>query len=365
MRPQRAGAPRRECGAAGTSWGRSRIEDSRYDRDDVLARVDLAALVGEVAGPGRREGTRWRFRCPFHEDRTPSLDVAEVDGVELWKCRAGCGGGSAIDFVMLDQRVEFVEALQRLGERYGGVPQSPSPARAPQRSRTPWRPAEDKARPVEGDEAEAALSGFLADRGWSRWAADEFGLSVVRDRAGHLRVRFLAWFGESIWWQQDRAIAPGVEPRWLAPTGGAALPFGFHRLGLLDELAAAGDLWEHGRDVWVTEGSSDAVALVDGLGPSCPTVAAGLPGSAMRGALEILAPVVAGLSVFVLVDGDEAGERHRAMIGEALEGVAAEVVHVRIPLDGGDVDDWRRAAGDDFAEQVIEATMAALAGCGR
>lgn len=39
----------------------------------------------------RRSGSGWTARCPAHEDRTPSLAVAEgEDGRALVKCFAGC-----------------------------------------------------------------------------------------------------------------------------------------------------------------------------------------------------------------------------------------------------------------------------------
>ncbi|RMF58487.1 MAG: hypothetical protein D6746_09680, partial [Bacteroidetes bacterium] len=38
-------------------------------------------------------------RCPFHDDRTPSLVVSPKKN--LWHCLGACGtGGSAIDWVM-------------------------------------------------------------------------------------------------------------------------------------------------------------------------------------------------------------------------------------------------------------------------
>jgi hypothetical protein len=39
----------------------------------------------------RRYGGGWMVRCPCHDDRTPSLSLAEGDGGKLiWFCHAGC-----------------------------------------------------------------------------------------------------------------------------------------------------------------------------------------------------------------------------------------------------------------------------------
>src|SRR5262249_40764713 len=41
-----------------------------------------------------------RALCPFHDDHTPSFSVyTGKDGTERWTCYAGCGEGSAIDFL--------------------------------------------------------------------------------------------------------------------------------------------------------------------------------------------------------------------------------------------------------------------------
>ncbi|WP_018716639.1 hypothetical protein [Arhodomonas aquaeolei] len=56
--------------------------------DRLLAQLDAVR--------GRGEG-RWIARCPAHDDRTPSLAVAEAeDGVILVRCHAGCGAADVV-----------------------------------------------------------------------------------------------------------------------------------------------------------------------------------------------------------------------------------------------------------------------------
>ncbi|MCL5107365.1 MAG: CHC2 zinc finger domain-containing protein [Chloroflexi bacterium] len=90
--------------------------------DESRARLDLAALklnnplVCLLEGSGvrlRRVGPgKWQGLCPFHEDRHPSLLVDEQD--QHFHC-FGCGAhGDAIDFVMRQEGVGFLEACSRL-----------------------------------------------------------------------------------------------------------------------------------------------------------------------------------------------------------------------------------------------------------
>ena len=64
-------------------------------------------------------------RCPFHDDRTPSFAFHQKTG--RWCCFAGCGKGSAFDFVMQTSGRGFKETLLALGDRFG-VPRPARPA---------------------------------------------------------------------------------------------------------------------------------------------------------------------------------------------------------------------------------------------
>lgn len=52
---------------------------------------DLAKILG-----GRKAGGMWMARCPAHDDRTPSLAIAEKDGKVLVYCHAGCSQSDVI-----------------------------------------------------------------------------------------------------------------------------------------------------------------------------------------------------------------------------------------------------------------------------
>ncbi len=87
--------------------------------------VDLAALVRAAGVELKSVGADLRGRCPFHEDKGPSLVVTPEKG--LWHCLGACGtGGSAIDWVMKAQGVSFRHAVEILRSRTAAEPLVPS-----------------------------------------------------------------------------------------------------------------------------------------------------------------------------------------------------------------------------------------------
>jgi putative DNA primase/helicase len=52
--------------------------------------VTTAENIAKALG-GRKAGSGWMARCPAHEDREPSLSIAEAgNGKVLVRCHAGC-----------------------------------------------------------------------------------------------------------------------------------------------------------------------------------------------------------------------------------------------------------------------------------
>ena len=85
--------------------------------DDVKSRLDIVELVGGYVQL-QRSGSSFKANCPFHQERTPSFFV--FPDRQSWRCFGGCAeGGDAFSFVMKADRVDFREALVRLGARVG------------------------------------------------------------------------------------------------------------------------------------------------------------------------------------------------------------------------------------------------------
>ena len=64
----------------------------------------------------KKKGRNFFGLCPFHGEKTPSFSVNQEK--QIYKC-FGCGkGGGTINFVMDVERLDFVDALKFLGNKY-------------------------------------------------------------------------------------------------------------------------------------------------------------------------------------------------------------------------------------------------------
>jgi DNA primase len=88
-----------------------RIPDSEIER--LKLQVSMMRLAESAGIALTRHGKDWIGRCPFHEDKTPSLVISPK--ANLWHCLGACqAGGSVIDWVMRFENVSFRAAVERL-----------------------------------------------------------------------------------------------------------------------------------------------------------------------------------------------------------------------------------------------------------
>lgn len=159
----------------------------------VKAAVLLSSYVGartklKAAGSGKFRGA-----CPLHEGSNASA-LSVDDNAGLWKCFAGCGGGSIVDFYLAAhpgaQVREALEALAaengvKLPEREGGARDGVSEKRmrAALEAVRAWAHAEL----MEGEGAHArAAYDYLVERGVTAAQMREHLLGVVPPGAGAL-----------------------------------------------------------------------------------------------------------------------------------------------------------------------------------
>jgi DNA primase len=84
--------------------------------EEFKARLPLAEIIGRYVKLTRR-GREHLGLCPFHKEKTPSFNVVEDKG--FYHC-FGCGAhGTAIDFVMQIEGLDFGAALERLADLTG------------------------------------------------------------------------------------------------------------------------------------------------------------------------------------------------------------------------------------------------------
>jgi DNA primase len=88
--------------------------------ETTIASIAANVRLSEVAGdyfPVKKRGGRFVALCPFHRERTPSFFINDEKG--NYKC-FGCGaGGSVFRFVMEMDKVNFPEAVRKLGAKAG------------------------------------------------------------------------------------------------------------------------------------------------------------------------------------------------------------------------------------------------------
>jgi DNA primase len=112
----------------------ARIPQGEIER--LKREVSLARLVEAKGVALARHGADLVGRCPFHEDRTPSLVVSPKKN--LWHCLGACqAGGSVIDWVMKTEGLSFRHAVEVLRD---GAP-SIVAGRIVKRSTVPRLPA--------------------------------------------------------------------------------------------------------------------------------------------------------------------------------------------------------------------------------
>lgn len=89
----------------------ARIPEAEVER--LKAEVSVQRLVEAKGVALVRHGADLHGRCPFHDDRTPSLVVSPAKN--LWHCLGACQiGGGPIDWVMKAEGVSFRHAVELL-----------------------------------------------------------------------------------------------------------------------------------------------------------------------------------------------------------------------------------------------------------
>jgi DNA primase len=80
-----------------------------YDAADIVDVVkDFVTL--------RKRGANYLGLCPFHNEKTPSFSVSSTKGI--FKC-FGCGkGGNAVNFIMEQEHLSYIESLRYLARKY-------------------------------------------------------------------------------------------------------------------------------------------------------------------------------------------------------------------------------------------------------
>lgn len=121
----------------------------RIERDDLLARVDLSAVLDALSPGGGVGGRRvWRCPSPGHVDNNPSVKIStDSSGTQRWRCWSGGEAGTAIDAVMAAKSLSVGDAIRWLNDNYAHL--EVLPRRQAPEPRPIGRPAPEAVRYVE------------------------------------------------------------------------------------------------------------------------------------------------------------------------------------------------------------------------
>lgn len=259
--------------------------------DEALQKV-LEALRRAGCDPKPTRSGGYRARCPAHDDRRPSLSIAEQDDKILIHCFAGC---------------DLDAILQRLGLEKRDLFNGAGPRRLPK------PPAQSL--PPGGKE--------------TRYE--------IRDADGELIAVHVRIDGPN-----------GKTFRWERPDGTPGLG------GLkVDDLPLYGSeligTFDPQKFVVLVEGEKACLALRhrghQALGTVC--------GANVTPSPEVLS-VLKGFRVLLWPDADEAGLRHATGLARRLRGLGVEVYRVRIP--DGKPKGWDAADADSNEIELILGT---------
>jgi DNA primase len=352
----------------------------RLDWNDIKDRADIAGIATALWGPApKRSGRHLLWRCPFHPDNNPSLQVDPAE--RRWKCWPCDLGGDAPALVMKLQGVGFPEAVRIVAEMAGIISPSLATAR-PTRTGPPARPR-PPAGPPAGPSARPSVA--TADRSSVRPAGSPLerptGLDrqeaerVVEDAAmrlwepegraaldyliesrglteGTIRASRLGW--------ADRIRLPtrdgsgtwslsGITIPWI--DSGRSVRIKVRRLGLFQGskyIEAFSDGWtaypsmaaiRPGAPLVIVEGEFDALLLGQELGDLTSVITMGSTSSSRRPDPSVWLALARCSQLFVALDGDGSGDDAAAEWG-------GRSVRVRPPIGK----DWTEAlqAGVDL-----------------
>ena len=89
--------------------------------NDIIAKLkdytDIADVIQQFV-PLKPAGTnRYTGRCPFHDDRSPSMSVNSTLGI--YKCFACNAGGDVFKFIMEHEKIDFRSAIEWVAHATG------------------------------------------------------------------------------------------------------------------------------------------------------------------------------------------------------------------------------------------------------
>lgn len=336
-----------------------------FDRDELLARTDLAALADEVLGyhVGNGRNARWPSPVPDHPQtgRTPPMSIfVDHRGIQRWTCFATGAKGTAIDLVATATGRTVGDAIAWLAER--ARLDRPPPERPPIVARRPPPPPARKPSAALHAYVEACERLLWEPAGTAirRWLTEDRGLSadvLRRNRIGAdpgprglPRANGLPRGGpaavfpaldldhEAVYLQCRYLEPPPDRGKYDNPTA---------RHGTNPRCAPIEPAGRHRGPTIVTEGVPDALAAASASYRAVAVLGAGVPDAGTADLLKVREGLVV-----VAFDADAAGESGARRLASLLnERGRTDVVTIEPP--SGDLNAWLIERGPAaFANQM-------------
>ncbi|MBD8058478.1 DNA primase [Cellulomonas sp. JH27-2] len=376
----------------------------REDVEAVRERASIEEIVGahvtlKPAGVGSLKGL-----CPFHDERSPSFHVRPQVG--RYHC-FGCGeGGDVISFVQQVDGLGFTEAVEYLAGRVGiqlryeegGAPRPGDEPGKRRRLIEAHAVAEQFYREQLTSPGAAAGRTFLAERGFDRAAAEQFGVgfapqgwdSLLR----HLRGRGFTeaeLTASGLVSQGQRGVYDRFRGRLVWPireVTGETVGFGARRLFDEDQgpkylntpetplyrkshvlygLDLAKREMQREKRVVVVEGYTDVMAMhLSGVGSAVATCGTAFGSDHARivrrlvgdsggsGGVQLASGTSVGGEIIFTFDGDAAGQKAALRAFGEDQSFSAQTF-VAVEPSGKDPCELRQAQGPDAVRALVAA----------
>lgn len=139
-----------------------RIAESELER--LKQTISLQQLAEARGVELKRHGADLIGRCPFHDDKTPSLVITPAKN--LWHCLGACNtGGTVIDWVMKAEGVSFRHAVELLQNNHLPLAAACTGAQDPDAPAQPVKRSTVRklAMPIERDAEDAKMLAQVVD----------------------------------------------------------------------------------------------------------------------------------------------------------------------------------------------------------
>jgi hypothetical protein len=325
------------------------------DRDELLRRTDLAALLDELSPqPAVRLGPSVRWRCidPDHDDLHPSITMfTDHRGVARWRCWSGGHGGTAIDALVVARGLRVGEAIDELARRTRLDALPPTRVRASEPAK---RQAQIPLDPCVTDYVKACEHILWTRHGTpvADWLVDERRLDPYVLRANHVG----ADPGPAVLARAAGLPCGGLAAVFPALTADGAVAYAQARYldppeGRAKYDNPAGRLGANPRLAWSLvprPNRPDLLLVCEGLPDALTAASAGMASAAILGASYPDAHVVRqivdrsnGRRMVLAFDNDRAGVAAAERVHDLLARHEVTVDRLDLP-DGTDLNDLAR-----------------------